>query len=69
MLKGVVEVKSSFIQSIEWKEDTLSVKINGKKYHYEKVTKEDIISLISHETPGSFFNSNIKKVYPLINSN
>lgn len=63
MLKGKVEVQSSFINLISWDGNDLDITIGNNTYRYMNVEREDILKLISSESPGRYFNSYIKNKY------
>jgi len=53
---------SSLIKYISWKQGILYItfRTNDKMYAYKKVPKEIVISLVSAESVGKYFNKNIK---------
>jgi len=60
---------SSLISDIKWGENGdlfITFRTNDKKYLYMDVPKAEIIKLISAESIGKYFNSNIKNKYEFV---
>ena len=62
----MIEVDSSFIDSVGYSDDNgiLLIKMNGKDlYMYEDVGQFDFTDILGAESPGEYFNENIKGQY------